>query len=168
MFPQISFYAFKLTNTSTRLPDNRDSCTMTYWKDKAVLYGGIGRQIQKEVFSLNLRNFLWDRLEVKGELPLTGRYGHTANTYKNKLYILGGEKGYNKHLKMKELLNDLLEIDLETQQAKNIIYTGDIIENRSNHTAVIVNKYLIIIGGINSYSKMLSDVVSLNLDTMKS
>lgn len=45
---------------------------------------------------------------------------------------------------------------------------GDFIENRRNHSACIIGKFLFIYGGINNYNKHLSDLITVNLESFKS
>lgn len=45
---------------------------------------------------------------------------------------------------------------------------GDAIESRRSHASVIINKFLFIYGGINVYNKHLNDILTVNLESLKS
>ncbi len=47
----------------------------------------------------------WKAEKPKGHSG-PGRYGHTANVYKNSMVIHGGEAEYNEKMKKRECLND--------------------------------------------------------------
>lgn len=46
-------------------------------------------------------------MEVTGDTPPTGRFGHLAERYQNSIVIFGGEKHYNSTLKIRECLSDV-------------------------------------------------------------
>lgn len=52
-------------------------------------------------------NLTWEKIPQSGEVPSYGRYGHSAVLYNKKMFIFGGEKKYNSHLKQHECLNDV-------------------------------------------------------------
>jgi hypothetical protein len=60
------------------------------------------------MIELNLRNFRWKNItNMKGDVPNFGRFGHSCNLYKNRLYFFGGEKDYNNHLRIRNLIGDI-------------------------------------------------------------
>lgn len=52
-------------------------------------------------------------------------------------------------------------------QFKQIRCYGEFIEARRNHTAVVVGRYMFVIGGINANQTMIGDVCTLNLENFK-
>lgn len=49
----------------------------------------------------------WEKITQGGDAPSYGRYGHSAVLYNRKMFIFGGEKKFNSHLKQHECLNDI-------------------------------------------------------------
>jgi len=64
----------------------------------------------------------WEKLAQSGEVPSFGRYGHTAVFYNKKMFIFGGEKKYNSHLKQHECLNDVRYFSLGLKISKKKKY----------------------------------------------
>lgn len=72
------------------------------------MYGGIGNDLFKSFITLNTMTWVWkDNGIGNGDIPMDGRFGHTANIYKDQLIIYGGEKKYNPALKMRECYGDI-------------------------------------------------------------
>ena len=55
----------------------------------------------------------------------------------------------------------------ETEEWRKIKHTGEAVEGRRNHIAVIVGRYMIIHGGMNTEGEYLNDIKILNMTTMK-
>ncbi len=77
--------------------------------------------------------------------------------------MFGGEKSWNRLMRIRECLNDTRIYDIYTSEWKYLRCTGEMIEPRRNHAAVIINKTLIIYGGIDNHGHYLKDVWELNL-----
>lgn len=56
-------------------------------------------------------NLTWSKSQTTGDVPQYGRYGHSAVVYNRKMYVFGGEKKYNSHLKQHECLNDVKSLN---------------------------------------------------------
>lgn len=107
-------------------------------------------------------------LEMPKLSSIEPRLGHTAVAYKNKLLIYGGEHLYNEHLKIRDCLGGPKLIDFEKQYCKTLRTHGGFMENRRNHAyCLFAERFLFISGGINSNGRYLSDLMYLNLDTLK-
>lgn len=63
----------------------------------------------------------WEKIPQSGEVPSFGRYGHTTVLYNKKMFIFGGEKKYNSHLKQHECLNDVRFFSLGFSSKKIIL-----------------------------------------------
>ena len=109
----------------------------------------------------------WKKIEYRSDSDFEGRFGHVCLPYKNGLVLYGGEKHYNKVLRVRECFNDVRYFNLETNELKFIKTWGDFVEGRRNHTGVIISKIMLIYGGINNNGKLLNDVTYLNLETQK-
>ncbi len=71
---------------------------------------------------------------------------------------MGGERNYNAHLRMRDLLGDIRVYSPDIGLWENLRIFGEIIENRRSHICCTVFKYLFIIGGMNSFNKYLNTV----------
>lgn len=96
-------------------------------------------------------------------MPEGGRAGHSIICWKNGFLIFGGEKKYNKELKIRECFNDLRYLNLRTLEWKWIRPFGDIIESRRNNAYCSVGKWFFVHGGINNYNRYLNDLYAFNL-----
>ena len=57
-------------------PEIRESSQMCVWKDKLIIYGGIGKDIMNSVSEMSLRSFQWrsallfeKEKSVSGDVP---------------------------------------------------------------------------------------------------
>jgi hypothetical protein len=92
------------------------------------------------------------------------RSGHTSTVFENKLIIFGGEKCYNRRMRLRECLNDVMFFNMDTHIMSTLKTIGDYVTPRRFHTADIVNsKFFAIYGGIASNEHGLKDIVLLNL-----
>ena len=105
----------------------------------------------------------WSKIEATGDIPLTGRHGHSACEYKNSLLVFGGQHRFNSELNYRECLNDLHRFDLSKSEWAYVRTTGDNIDARRNHCSIICDDNMYVYGGINADGKVLKDVWSLNL-----
>ena len=72
------------------------------------MYGGIGNDLFKNVIALNTQTWVWKDIGLgKGEAPTEGRFGHTANLYKQSIIIYGGEKKFNNVMRIRECYSDV-------------------------------------------------------------
>lgn len=100
---------------------------------------------------------------MTGDMPNGGRVGHSVFPWKNGFLIYGGEKRYNKEMKIRECFNDLRYLNLNTFEWKWIRPFGDIIEARRNNAYCTVGKWLFIHGGINNYGRYMNNFYGFNL-----
>ena len=106
-------------------PEIRELATMVLFEKQIFVYSGIGRNVMEDIvvgdlskfglsifnlfsiFSQFIGNLTWRKAQTAGDGPQYGRYGHTAVVYNRKMYVFGGEKKYNSHLKQHECLSDV-------------------------------------------------------------
>lgn len=62
---------------------------------RCYLYGGRGEMIHNTITELDLDTLKWKAIETGGEVPDSGRFGHSCTTYRKGLYLFGGVKQYN-------------------------------------------------------------------------
>ena len=110
-----------------------------------------------------LENSEWKKLDILGESLTSGRFGHISAAYKSGFIIHGGEKEFNKALKVRDCLNDVRYFNIESKEWKFLKSWGDFSESRAYHTANLISKLLIIYGGINNNCRILKDIMFLNL-----
>ncbi|KAL4486350.1 hypothetical protein ABPG72_007136 [Tetrahymena utriculariae] len=163
----LKFYTY-IMNESRWKPDSRENHTLVNNNGTLFLYGGIGCEIYNEVCALNTENWQWFDLNQEGDQPSEGRQGHSLVCYKNSLVLFGGERKYNKNVRIRECFSDCRIFNINTRQWTLVRQFGDFLESRRNHAACLVGKFLIIIGGVDSNGKYLNDVCSINLETSKS
>ncbi len=118
------------------------------------MYGGLGKDILNDLCRLDVERLRWSRLRLAGKDSMeSGRFGHTMCAYKNQLLIFGGEENYDESTKMRFCYNDVRVITLadadssQQQEGACIVQllrtSGDYIQPRRNHSAVIVGRHLL-------------------------
>jgi len=161
------FYPAGTADPLLRKPGVREGATLTILGNKAHLYGGVATDIFNEWETLHLNNFTWTKDAPQGDVPMFGRYGHTADAFYNSIVIFGGEKSYNSLLNIRECLNDVRLYTPERQEWKYMHCHGAFVEPRRYHAGIVVGKHMIIHGGIEASGEYLSDLKILNLVTFK-
>ena len=86
------------------------------------------------------------REREKTENVMENRFGHTTTKWRKKLILFGGQKKYNKTMKLRECFNDLWCYLPETGDWKYLRTHGDILDTRRNHAAARIGKDLFIYG----------------------
>jgi len=160
---------------------------MTVAKNKAFIFGGLGSKVFNDVLSFDIgKIFLqpevnskdtgkWAQHENLGDNPC-GIYGHSLCYFKKRLILFGGEVKFNFHLRQRECLCETRVYDIgsfffsyanyfsvENGFWKNMRLQGDIMQPRRNHSATIVGRNMVVIGGINNRGIALSDLWQLDL-----
>jgi len=83
------------------------------------------------VIAYNFTNNTWAQMEAKGDVP-AARSAHTAVVEGKSMYIFGGWNGNN-------CMNDMYELNLETQIWSRVEYTGEAPGTRCSHGATVYN-----------------------------
>lgn len=149
-------------------PAPRENCTISVLQDRVFLYGGMGRDLDPNLYELFVKDLSWKKhLSSKEPNQKIGRLGHTSNAYKKSIVVFGGERKFNKTLKIRNCLSDAFLIQPREEHIKDILLSGDAPEQRRNHATNIVGKFLIVTGGVNQHAKCLSSVQVLNLESCK-
>jgi hypothetical protein len=139
-------------------PRNGHTATLVERKGQMIMIGGwIGEEFQAsdEIFSLNLVNCNWKL--IRPNPPLTPTNMHSANLYKDKIYIFRGGNGLL-------YLNDLISYNINTHNIEQILLKGKVPSPRANHMSEIIRDNLFIFGGW-SGSHLLNDLYCINLTT---
>jgi len=107
---------------------------------------------------------LWTKPKVCGEIPLSGRHGHSACEFKKNLIIFGGEQNFNTTLNIRECLNDLRIFNPEKNEWKYVqTLSQQQINARRNHTAAIHERFMYVYAGISKEGHYLKDLWTLHL-----
>lgn len=154
----------KLYLSPSSLPLKIPACkghSLVSWGKKALLVGGKtepwGDKVS--VWAFDTETECWSLMEAKGDIPVA-RSGHTVVRASSVLILFGGEDAKRRKL------NDLHMFDLKSSTWLPLHCTGTGPSPRSNHTAALYDdKTLFIFGGA-SKSKTLSDLYSLDFETM--
>ncbi|KAF9977775.1 hypothetical protein BGZ73_004842 [Actinomortierella ambigua] len=141
-------------------PTKRFGHTAVLWKDNIIVFGGSNefQEYCHDVVVFSLKNRTWYRPEIRGEVP--ARYLHSATVYKNCMYVYGG---FAKASDCTYVLEELRILNLDTWT-----WSGPhTVPARYNHSASLVGSKLWIYAGKDENGHNVSDLHSLDLDTLK-
>ena len=154
-----SCYKYPIKN----YPEGREQFSICIKNSDIIITGGISTNMKYlSIWSLNIPKLEWEKINYNN--PLENRYGHTALSLNNKLYIYGGKTKYSNSSVLNGL--DVFSFNNNSFSNSNII-EGDHPENRRNHIAVLVGVQMLIHGGINEDGKVLNDTYLLSLSQLK-
>jgi hypothetical protein len=120
-------------------------------KTEMIVIGGCHSRYRSlnDVYSLDLKPLLetgdvnkleWKERKLEGATFLT-RWGHTSTVLGDKIYVFGGRFSND--------LNDLLAIDLQAGQIRNVKGALDAPIPRRRHCAAFMGSSLLVFGGFN-------------------
>eukprot|EP00921_Rhytidocystis_pertsovi_P016051 GHVQ01025372.1.p1 GENE.GHVQ01025372.1~~GHVQ01025372.1.p1 ORF type:complete len:517 (-),score=73.49 GHVQ01025372.1:546-2096(-) len=98
-------------------------------------------EYMRDLHALDTTNNTWYQGPVSGGAPC-GRYGHSCERYKTKLYIFGGASGAS------TLLDDLHCLDLTSMAWTCPATTGSPPSQRTGHASCLINSNMIVHGGL--------------------
>lgn len=112
---------------------------------------------------------LFDRSWVKCIQCDWARSYHSTILYKNRFVVVFGGMGqYNKSRKSRDCFNSIFLVDLHNKGIRSLkMHNEDSVEPRRCHTATLLGRYMIVIGGINAKKEHLSDFVYLDLKELR-
>ena len=149
-----SYYKYPLKN----FPEGREQFSVCRQDNDIIISGGISTNMKTlSIWRLNIPLLEWKK--INPENGIENRYGHTALSLNNKLYIFGGKTKYLNASYMNGL--DIFSFS-EKKMLNNTIY-GEKPENRKSHIAVFVGPQMLIHGGINEEGKTLDDSYLFNM-----
>ena len=153
-----SYYKYPIKN----YPEGREQFSICIKNSDIIITGGISSNMKYlSIYSLNLLKIEWEK--ISQNLQLDNRYGHTALSLNNKLYIFGGKTKYSNS----SVLNGLEVFSFHNNSYSNNVVSGDNPENRRNHIAAFIGAQMFIHGGINENGKVLNDSYLLNINQLK-
>ena len=152
-----SYYKYPLKN----FPEGREQFSICRQDNEIIITGGISTNMK--IFSLwrlNISTLEWKK--ITPEHSIENRYGHTALSLNNKLFIFGGK---TKYLNI-SYMNGLDIFSFNEKKVINPAVFGDKPENRKSHIAVFIGNQMLIHGGINDEGKVLDDTYLFNMHTL--
>ena len=130
------------------------------------MFGGLSREVLNDTVLIDPVRLKWIPTVIRSTdgYNINRRFAHSAVEHKKKLVVFGGEYEYSKVTEQHVCLNDVSIFTPETMEWK-YFKTYGIIETRRYHVAAMIGKHMIVHGGLNSFSHVLSDFWALNMDT---
>ena len=152
-----SYYKYPVKN----FPEGREQFSICRQDNDIIITGGISTKMKTlAIWRLNLTTLEWKK--VKTDNPIENRYGHTALSMNNKLYIFGGKTKYLNT----SYMNNLDIFSFTERKIINCQINGEKPENRKSHIAIFVGTQMLIHGGINVDGKILDDSYLFNMHTL--
>ena len=152
-----SYYKYPVKN----FPEGREQFSICRQDNDIIITGGISTKMKTlAIWRLNLTTLEWKK--VKTDNPIENRYGHTALSMNNKLYIFGGKTKYLNT----SYMNNLDIFSFTERKIINCQINGEKPENRKSHIAIFVGPQMLIHGGINVDGKILDDSYLFNMHTL--
>ena len=143
-------------------PETREGAVMATVGQKTFLIGGASRSIFNDVWVLYSLNPIWTRAQLPGPEP-EPRMGHSAVVYQGQVVVFGGVTAYNRGAQVRECLNTVKCLRVDTMEWKFVHTSGLSIPMRRYHSATIVGNHMLIYGGLTEKNNFLSDMFILNL-----
>lgn len=141
------------------IPHSREGGTAVSISNSLYLFGGLSRIRLSDLLKLSIRKQHWKKLQTANEPP--GKLGHSAVPYNSQLFIFGGSSTHKRKCS-KKLYSLSLKERRWTLLTPLASPTG-----RRNHAACIVGKTMVLYGGVDSSSHILSDLHILDLPTQQ-
>lgn len=145
------------------------------FNEKIYLFGGVDQDDKdtNDIFYLDLTQnvLVWKKINIAEEDKPTKRRQHTITLHDSKLFLFGGQNFLDGN---NEKLNDLWYMDLNAESDKyhqweklknNDVTATDNVQKYA-HSAVVHNNTLYIYGGKNASDTPLSDLCTLNIQTI--
>lgn len=128
-------------------PESREGHTLIIYKDEAVLIGGHCSHPFGAICIFSFLSYSW----VKSIPCEWARSYHSTILYKNRFAVVFGGMGhYNKSRKSRDCFNTIFLIDLLSNGIRSMkMHNEDSVEPRRCHTATLLGRYMLVIGGIN-------------------
>ena len=86
----------------------REGGSMVTFKDRLILYGGLGTDLINDVHEYHVKKNKWTKIKNNKVPPPSGRFGHSTALNKNQVLIHGGQIDYNNRLKQRLCSEELL------------------------------------------------------------
>ena len=140
---------------------------------RAFVYGGIASSIMDDIFYFDFKTQEWKELELQDNQnsdeivrvdDSLARFGHTAINYKDNIIFFGGGKATNSAIQTREAISTVSCLNIKKRTITKLPSVTDTPRGRRNHTACLVNRNMIIIGGIDSKNEYQKDLWTYSFD----
>jgi hypothetical protein len=161
-------FSWSSKRTYGNIPASRVGATLTSIGNDFYLFGGQKGDRLNELKCLNYERLSWSTINPVKDMEMPEpRDGHTTLAFRTFLVVYGGAGAFNSSLHTRTC-SPLIHI-LDTQSLHWKIYKplGRLADPRRNHGASILGNSMLIYGGINNNSEVLSDFQAVHLDQMQ-
>jgi len=144
-------------------PIERSNFSCVKYKDESgnfslIIHGGINHnEILNDTYTLNLKNFTWEKIETIGENPVSSTE-HTADIYNEFMIVIGGEINEDLHDKIR-----ILNLKSSTWKTFSPPLNYENIFMRIFHSSAIIDSKIIIFSGCNSNYFCFNDIIEIEL-----
>ena len=143
-------------------PEGREQFSICIKNRDIIITGGISSYMKNlPIWSLDIIKLQWEK--INQNFQIDNRYGHSALSLNNKLYIYGGKTKYSNSW----VLNGLEIFSFINNTYSHNNETGIIPEKRRNHIAIFIGQQMFIHGGINENGNVLNDSFLLNVNQLR-
>ena len=153
--------------TNDDWPSTRGGHTLNYYNNHLYLYGGCGGGYKSDFYQYSIESNIWKGINDNGfETP--DCHSHRTVTYNNYLILFGGLTKVTIPGSDKRVLkcyNGIYLFNLDTHKW-SIINCISKPSERRKHGMCIVNRKLIIHGGINTQNEPLNDMFMMDMDDL--
>ncbi|OWM65219.1 hypothetical protein CDL15_Pgr008808 [Punica granatum] len=145
-------------------PEAREGHSATLVGKRLFIFGGCGKSSDDEevyyndLYILNTETFVWKKAVTTGTPP-SARDSHTCSTWKNKIFVIGGEDGRDYYL------SDVHILDTDTLMWKQLNTSGHMLPPRAGHATVSFGKILFVFGGFTEAQSIYDDLHMLDVET---
>lgn len=151
-------------------PEVREGAVMAECCGVLYLYGGLSACVLRDLYSKQTVSAAWVPVNTAG-LELEARYGHSMLENSTSMVIFGGNTTSSLRTSIRDCLNTvrILEPGVSSRvlTAGFLGTKGTSIDMRRYHSACILGKHMVTIGGMNQKNKVLDDCSVLDLETSK-
>lgn len=149
---------WQLVDTGGERPSPRNSHTMVTCNGNLYVFGGWSEgKFLGDLFVLHSHGSTWSEIRLnRNAIKPCGRIGHTANVFRNSIFVFGG-------FASPRTLGDMWEFNTATSIWSQIVASGGP-SHRYRHSSVVVGELLLVFGGINSDKERFNDLYMFDLN----
>ncbi|ONI08899.1 hypothetical protein PRUPE_5G207100 [Prunus persica] len=146
-------------------PEAREGHSAALVGKRLFIFGGCGKSSNNsdevyynDLYILNTETFVWKHATTSGNPP-SPRDSHTCSSWKNKIFVIGGEDGHDYYL------SDVHILDADTLMWRELNTSGQLLPPRAGHSTVAFGKNLFVFGGFTDAQNLYNDLHMLDVDT---
>jgi N-acetylneuraminic acid mutarotase len=161
LLPEEALEVFNWREVKSKGIETREGATLVKHASGLILFGGLNRQKHNEVHQFSLTNLEWKSLSTL--YTPKERSGHSAVSYKHKMIVYGGCGDYSSRSAQRRCDKKVNILSLKNFKWQVFDGKGHQPRGRRNHAACRLGKFLVVVGGIDKFSRSLSSCYSFNL-----